>query len=74
MIMCSASLQVYGDVAFDWPIREPRFWSNKEIMGKKTILNGCHIVPRGPRGQRYNEWRIPFLAVKLELLHALTPY
>lgn len=42
--------------------------------GKKTISNGCHIVPRGPRGQRYNEWRIPFLAAELELLHALTPF
>ena len=35
--MCSSSLQVSGDVAFDWPIRETRFWSYKEIMEKKLF-------------------------------------
>ena len=44
-------LSFWSDVAFGWPVRDPRFWTNKEIM-KKIILN---IVPKDTRGQRYNE-------------------
>ena len=64
-------LRFWPDIASDWPVREPRYWPNKETV-EKIISNGCHIVPKSPRGKNNNEWRISFSAAELELSHTLT--
>ena len=60
-------------VASAWPARNPRYWPNRETVDK-IILNGCHIVPKSPRGESNNEWRISFSAAELELSHTLTQF
>ena len=41
---------------------------------EKIISNGCHIVPKSPRGESNNEWRISFSAAELELSQTLTQF
>ena len=66
-------LNFWPDIASAWPVREPRYWPNKETI-KKIILNDCHIVPKSPRGESNNEWRISFSAAELELSQTLTQF
>ena len=66
-------LSFWPDIASAWPVREPRYWPNKETV-EKIILNGCHIVPKSPRGESNNEWRISFSAAEIELSHTLTQF
>ena len=60
-------------IASAWPLREPRYWPNKETV-EKIISGGCHIVPKSPRGKSSSEWRISFSAAELELSHTLTQF
>ena len=53
----SVHLSFWPDLASDWLVREPRYWPNKEIV-ERIISNGCHIVPKSPRGKNNKEWRI----------------
>ena len=64
-------LSFWPDIASDWPDKESRYWPNKETV-RNIISNGCHIVPKGPRGESNNEWRISFSAAEIELSKTLT--
>ena len=66
-------LRFWPDIASVWPVREPRYWPNKETV-EKIISNGCHIVPKSPRGKSNNEWRISFSVAEIELSHTLTQF
>ena len=66
-------LSFWPDIALTWLVREPRYWPNKETV-KKIISNGCHIVPKSPRGKNNNEWRISFSAAEIELSKTLTEF
>ena len=66
-------LSFWPVVASAWPARDPRYWPNKETVNK-IISNGCHIVPKRPKGESNNEWRISFSAAELELSHTLTQF
>ena len=69
----SIHLSFWPDIASNWPVREPRYWPNKETV-EKIISNGCHIVPKSPRGESNNEWRISFSAAELGLSQTLTQF
>ena len=69
----SIHLSFWPDIASDWSVREPRYWPNKATV-EKIISNGCHIVPKSPRGESNNEWRISFSAAELELSQTLTQF
>ena len=69
----SIHLGFWPDIASDWLSREQRCWPNKEIV-ERIISNGCHIVPKSPRGESNNEWRISFSAAELELSQTLTQF
>ena len=66
-------LSFWPDIASTWAVRKPRYWPNKETV-EKIISNGCHIVPKSPRGKSNNEWRISFSAAELELSQTLTQF
>ena len=66
-------LHFWPAIASIWPLREPRYWPSKETV-EKIVSNGCHIVPKSPRGKSSNEWRISFSAAELELSHSLTQF
>ena len=69
----SIHLSFWPDIASNWPVREPRYWPNKETVERITS-NGYHIVPKSPRGESNNEWRISFSAAELELSQTLTQF
>ena len=66
-------LSFWPDIASTWPDKEPRYWPNKETIFK-VISKGCHIVPKSPKGESNNEWRISFSAAELELSETLTQF
>ena len=66
-------LSFWPDIASSWSVKERRYWPNKETMFK-VISKGCHIVPKSPRGESNNEWRISFSAAELELSETLTQF
>ena len=69
----SIHLNCWPDIDSNWPVREPRYWPNKETVGK-IISNGCHFVPKSPRGESNHEWRISCSATELELSQTLSQF
>ena len=72
--------QVSGIHLSFWPVltspwfeKTPRYWPNIETM-KKVKFDGCHIVPKSPKGEEHNEWRISFSAAELTLSNTFTQF
>ena len=66
-------LNFWPNLALDWCQRQLRYWPSSEIV-EKIISEGCHIVPKSPRGENNNEWRISFSSAELTLSNTLNPF
>ena len=66
-------LKFWPKIALEWSQRQLRYWPSSEIVEKITS-EGCHIVPKSPRGENNNEWRISFSSAELTLSSTLNPF
>ena len=69
----SFRLKFWPKFAMEWSQRQLKYWPDNEII-EKIISEGCHIVPKSPRGENNNEWRISFSSAELILSNALSPF
>ena len=66
-------LTFWPKLALEWSQRQRRNWPDSKIV-KKITSEGCHIVPKSPRGQNNNEWRISFSSAEMALSNTLSPF
>ena len=66
-------LRFWPSVALNWPDRKPRYWPDKKTV-RQIVSEGCHIVPKSPRGENNNEWRTSFSTAELTLSSTLTKF
>ena len=66
-------LTFWPKLALEWSQRQRRNWPDSKIV-KKITSEGCHIVPKSPRGQNNNEWRISFSSAEMTLSNTLSPF
>ena len=66
-------LKFWPKLALEWSQRKLRYWPSSEIVERITF-EGCHIVPKCPRGKNNNEWRISFSSAELTLSNTLNPF
>ena len=66
-------LTFWPKLALEWSQRQLRYWPDSEIV-QKIISEGCHIVPKSPRGENNNEWRISFSSAEMTLSNTLSPF
>ena len=69
----SIHLQFWPSVALKWLDRKPRYWPEKKTVSQ-IVSGGCHIVPKSPRGENNDEWKISFSAAELILSKTLTEF
>ena len=69
----SIHLNFWPTLALEWIQKDVRHWPDSKILEKITS-EGCHIVPKSPRGENNNEWRISFSSAELTLSGTLNPF